>query len=1020
MKTLYRVISVITLALLLLLFVGASTLARGFDVTYIKDLIPTQLTFDKRTINNGEQITATLALDNPTEAGLYNVSLKTTLPEGLHASAAEKTYDHIAGGQKINYSFKINNGEISKAALLTAKKGANPHTGYQGPHAIFAVLMLTILILGVIFFKGNARRKQKMMSIILCLSIGTQLGLTALPREALAAGEEAASEESELPTSLENITYDVTEQLVVDGEEQTVTTTVSIEKISPLTVTTASYEPMTTKTEVAADARFFNVVATSEEDAFSDSISAADIELANAFHGVSIDEINLLDEHTIRLKMSGELDHSDESCGVLYFDKNSFKQEGDKVGVLVVDVMKPLPYFADGTDNVMVNDDGTADIKFCLDTAEFADTAGTAHFSFDNTAVQPVALTVPSTDARKDGVLKVAVNGTADKTEILDALDGVTMTIDSAGLNCGSLELELALAEERITAELTLDTVTADPQSPTKAAASFNGTVSSLNGSVNLMPGSISLTEDTQTNAVISPITIESGTDGTFTFTVTIDNPELQRWYEEEGEEGLRAFFAHWASNENLVLAEGSLIDAYGVPVAADDYEVIVYDNMSAANGVATANEIIIKILGILNSVDKDAPLAGIAGVLGLGGMALSEDKASMAEISESIAMLNETALEINKKTTEIQNEVNYLVDASLESKISKFQDSARSINFRAGLLSSKNNDILAQLAKVESVDSMEYADLIAQLNTILGGTSSGAQNFVYDTYTFGQYILGEGVVGSVLDDYNTLYSRRYNWESQTTNAKAEYWAGNYQLYIKAYMVSMCYMNNNNTDHMYDAQIEKMKDQFGNSEIKLSTFQTNLKLSQGTDKNLVDNQFYTVNTANTTTLDQLNGVEKILGDSYRGSFNMSVGTLFSQLNKNKKIESYMEDNKNIITVDTLNKMKNRLQASGKKSIYDEMTAVGIVLPSKYLYIGNESLSAEDRLWIMSIVTLSIGASGTGCFRGDVYNLETNTLDKNVGLVKFRYITGGDFFEYNLDTYKSANDKTIFVFNKTTQ
>ena len=44
MKTLYRVISVITLALLLLLFVGASTLARGFDVTYIKDLIPTKLT----------------------------------------------------------------------------------------------------------------------------------------------------------------------------------------------------------------------------------------------------------------------------------------------------------------------------------------------------------------------------------------------------------------------------------------------------------------------------------------------------------------------------------------------------------------------------------------------------------------------------------------------------------------------------------------------------------------------------------------------------------------------------------------------------------------------------------------------------------------------------------------------------------------------------------------------------------------------------------------------------------------
>ena len=167
MKTLYRVISVMTLALLLMLFVGASALARGFDVTYIKDLIPTQLTFDKRTINDGEQVTATLELDNPTEAGLYNVSLKTTLPDSLYASTTEKTYDQIAGGQKINYSFKISNGEISKAALLTATKGSNPHTGYQGPHAIFAVLMLTILILGVIFFKGNTRHKQKMMSLIL-------------------------------------------------------------------------------------------------------------------------------------------------------------------------------------------------------------------------------------------------------------------------------------------------------------------------------------------------------------------------------------------------------------------------------------------------------------------------------------------------------------------------------------------------------------------------------------------------------------------------------------------------------------------------------------------------------------------------------------------------------------------------------------------------------------------------------------------------------------------------------------
>jgi len=1018
MKTLYRVISVMTLALLLMLFVGASTLARGFDITYIKDLIPTQLTFDKRAINDGEQVTATLELDNPTEAGLYNVSLKTTLPDGLHASTTEKTYDQIAGGQKINYSFKISNGEISKAALLTATKGSNPHTGYQGPHAIFAVLMLTILILGVIFFKGNTRHKQKMMSLILCLSIGTQLGLAAFPKAASAAGEETTAEESELPTSLDNITYDVTSQLVVDGEEQNVTTTVTIEKIAPLTVTTANYEPMTTETEVAADARFFNVVATSEGDAFSDSITAGDIELANAFHGVSIDEINLLDEHTVSLKMSGQLDENDESCGVLYFDKDSFKQEGDKVGVLVVDVMAPLPYFAEGTDNVRVNDDGTADIAFCVDTAEFADTADAAHFSFDNPAIQPVALTVPSTQAKKDGVLKVTVNGITDKGQILDELDGATMTIDSAGLNCDSLELDLELEEERITAELTLDTVTADPQSPSTAAAVFTGRVSSLNGSVNLTPGSVSLTEDTLIDAVISPVTIENA--NTFTFSVTIDNAELQRWYEEEGEEGLRAFFAHWASNENIVLAEGSLIDAYGVPVAADDYEVIVYDNMLASNSAASTTDLVSKILTIVNSFAKDAPIGGIAGILGLGTLAMSESKESMSGISDSIAALSESALEINKMTTKIQNEVNYLVDATLESKISKFQDSARSINFRAGLLSSSTNDILAQLAKIESIDSQEYKDLMDQLNVILGGTTTGGQGFVYDTYTFGQYILGEGVVGSVLDDYVTLYNRRYNWESQTTTAKSEYWASNYQMYIKAYMISMCYMNVNNKDHMYDAQIAKMKDQFNSINTKWTTFQANLKLPAGKDRNLVDKQLYTVKTANTVTLNPLKDIHEMLGDKYTGTFNMKVETLFNNLKNDKKITSYQADNKKIISVDTLNTMKNRLSSSGHKTLYDEMTAVGMVLPTKYLYIGNESLNVEDRLWIMSILTLFIGANGTGSFRGDVYNLETNALEKNVKLVKFTFTTGGDFFEYNLMNYESTYDKTPFVFKSTGQ
>lgn len=91
-----------------------------------------------------------------------------------------------------------------------------------------------------------------------------------------------------------------------------------------------------------------------------------------------------------------------------------------------------------------------------------------------------------------------------------------------------------------------------------------------------------------------------------------------------------------------------------------------------------------------------------------------------------------------------------------------------------------------------------------------------------------------------------------------------------------------------------------------------------------------------------------------------------------------------------------------------------------MLPTKYLYIGNESLNVDDRLWIMSILTLFIGANGTGSFRSDVYNLETNALEKNVKLVKFRFTTGGDLFEYITDNYSKVYDKTPFVFKATAQ
>ena len=167
--------------------------------------------------------------------------------------------------------------------------------------------------------------------------------------------------------------------------------------------------------------------------------------LKNAFKNAKIETITLLDEHTLALTLTGPLDKEDESNGLLEFNKDCFKQDGEKQGRLMVDVSSPLPYFAEGIDNVHLNKDDTAVLQFSIDTAQFSQTADASSFTFDDPAIQPANLTIPSTSSGRDGLLEVRVNGAESKTDVMNALRGTTMTIDSAALNCDSLTLPLKL-----------------------------------------------------------------------------------------------------------------------------------------------------------------------------------------------------------------------------------------------------------------------------------------------------------------------------------------------------------------------------------------------------------------------------------------------------------------------------------------------------------------------------------------------------------------------------------------------
>ena len=81
-------------------------------------------------------MTATLELDNQTNADLMNVTLETTLPEGLYSENTMRTYDKIAAGQKIIHSFTIQAGEKSSVVPVSLSSIPVSYTHLMPPSAL--------------------------------------------------------------------------------------------------------------------------------------------------------------------------------------------------------------------------------------------------------------------------------------------------------------------------------------------------------------------------------------------------------------------------------------------------------------------------------------------------------------------------------------------------------------------------------------------------------------------------------------------------------------------------------------------------------------------------------------------------------------------------------------------------------------------------------------------------------------------------------------------------------------------
>lgn len=1021
MKKFKKILSTISMLFIFLMLGNFSVFAHDSDTGPPEGYPPTQLYFNKESVKDGDQVTATLELDNQTNADLMNVTLETTLPEGLYSENTTRTYDKIAAGQKILHSFTIQVGEKSSVIPVSLSSiPSNPVTGAPGTIGIGIALTAALIVFAVWLCKR--RKGQMVFSIALCLLLTTQLLLTAFPNPVYA--EEESDTDTSLSDEVESISYSVSSDLTVNESIEVLSTTVTIGSVDLVELSEITYEALQTNSSVAAGAAFFDIVISSQEDSFSDAVKAEDIALKNAFKSAKIDTITLLDDHTLTLSLTGPLDKEDKSNGLLELNKDCFKQDGEKQGRLMVDVSSPLPYFAEGTDNVHLNEGDTAVLQFSIDTAQFSQTADVSSFTFDDPAIQPVNLTIPSTLSGRDGLLEVRVNGAESKTDMMNALRGATMTIDSAALNCDSLTLPLKLEEERISTDLILANAVRSSEKETQATAEFTGRVSSLNGSVDLTQGTISLVDEPQPGVSVSPLKIMDGSNNRFSFTVTIDDPVLPNWAEED--EGLEMFFTYWAYSQRLYLDTSCVTDAYGVPVQASEYAMVVYEsdasddellasNASAQDIVAKSFIYTSKILGIVNSFVTGSPLAGVAGILGLGGDALSSS--GMGEIKDNLVALNAEVAEISRKTDAISQElkdlINHIKDTEMRDKVSAFGREADSLAWTVNKVNSPENDVLAKLMEVTDTESTEYHTYVNEINNTVAYSAGGGDTFARDTLAFGKSILGDNVMesDSTLDVYVNLYNSRYNWSSQTIPAKSRFLAYTTSLYLKAYMISMCYMQSNNTDHRYDYAIEQMRGQFQKFIEKCEAYDTSMKLPEGKDINLIDGKTYAYDCFVVfdpkvffkqceERVRYSSGVSMFHPDLYESMMyqNLLMYIILYGQQYHQRIIS-------LPRIETLDSMKSRLSASGKNSLLDELESVGFSVPGNYLYTGKLSYN-RNQIKQYNFFGYFV-FKGDFIYHADLYNLKTGNMENNISLLK------ADIDTKNINDWRSKSIQTMF-------
>lgn len=542
------------------------------------------------------------------------------------------------------------------------------------------------------------------------------------------------------------------------------------------------------------------------------------------------------------------------------------------------------------------------------------------------------------------------------------------MTIHEEALNSHALDLTLELEESPVAVNAWIESIDTDADGMIRVM--YGGQVLPETGSVNLQnSGTMPMVTSPDFPDAVCEEVLSTGSD-TFRITAVI-KPQSGITAEE--------LATNWLYAQKLILPDDVVTDIYGQPVKEDTYDIgaVSQTNRMALNAddTSVAYDCTSQILSGIKEMAQGDILGGILGIFGIGSTILDPTFEKLNAIKEDLNTLNQKTDAINQSiqtlSVQMQETLKNMQDQEKRKTISAFGASVDKLAWTVNKVNSADGGMIVRAIEAGE-DSEVYQEMAQKVCDITASSEGGGDSFARDTLALGKMIIGDGTTetDSVFDLYSGLIEERYNWMTEAKADKTTFMTYGLNVYLKAYMLSMCYMQSNNADHRYDAAITQLVEQMKQVSDKEQTIMTASTPEDGKNSCLIDGKTY--------NLDGFIYPMPIYDWVYQqaGNHNFSETRAFYEIRDMARnmIDRYCTP---FISETTYNEMIKRLKASGAANLYDEMQAAGFKLPSEKMYLYSLTTNQKN----LRDNGIRGGLKELGVYM-DYYDLKQNKVVKN--------------------------------------